>query len=99
MNLKEKVVVITGASKGFGKALAEVFLREGSKVVICSTNKKEIKSVAKKIGAFGIRADVTKEKKKKVLEKKKEESGIGVNEKKEKDQVNLATKVMKNFGK
>src|SRR3989338_2458842 len=62
MNLKEKVVVITGASKGFGKALAEVFLREGSKVVICSTNKKEIKSVAKKIGAFGIRADVTKEK-------------------------------------
>ena len=61
MNLKDKVVVITGASKGFGRALAEAFLEEGSKVSICATNEKEVEAVAKEIGALGISADVTKE--------------------------------------
>ena len=61
MNLKDKVVVITGGSKGFGKALAIAFLNEGSKVVINSNNEKEIQNVAKEIGALGICADVTKE--------------------------------------
>ncbi len=61
MSLKNKVVVITGASKGLGRALAEVFLSEGSKVTICSTNEQEIKSIAKEIGALGFCADVTKE--------------------------------------
>src|ERR1035437_1095471 len=61
MNLKDKVVVITGSSKGFGKALAEIFLSEGSKVVISSTDEKELEDTAKEIGAYGICADVTKE--------------------------------------
>lgn len=61
MNLKDKVVVITGSSKGFGKALAVAFLTEGSKVVINSCNKEEIENTAKEIGALGICADVTKE--------------------------------------
>ncbi len=61
MNLKDKVVVITGASRGFGRALAEAFLDEGSKVSICATDAKEVGAVAKEIGAFGISADVTKE--------------------------------------
>lgn len=61
MNLKDKVVVITGGSKGFGKALAKAFLDEGSTVIISSNNDVEIKAVAKEIGASGICADVTKE--------------------------------------
>ena len=34
LNLKEKVVLITGASRGIGKACAEVLAREGSTIII-----------------------------------------------------------------
>ena len=61
MNLKDKVVVITGGSKGFGKTLAQFFIKEGSKVVINSNNSEEVNKVAGEIGATGICADVTKE--------------------------------------
>lgn len=61
MNLKDKIVVITGGSKGFGKTLAEFFVKEGSKVVISSNNDEETKKTASEIGALGICADVTKE--------------------------------------
>lgn len=61
MELKDKVVVITGGTKGFGKAMALLFLKEKAKVVICSHNKEETETVAKEIGALGIYADVTKE--------------------------------------
>jgi NAD(P)-dependent dehydrogenase (short-subunit alcohol dehydrogenase family) len=61
MNLKDKVVVITGSSRGFGKALAQAFLNEESKVVISSSNEKEIQNTAEEIGAYGVCADVTKE--------------------------------------
>jgi len=61
MELKSKVVIITGGSRGFGKALAQLFLRERAKVVICSHHKDEIRVVAREIGALGAYADVTKE--------------------------------------
>jgi uncharacterized protein len=61
MNLKDKVVVITGSSKGFGLELARHFISEGSRVVVNSTDKIKIKNVAEEIGALGIYADVTKE--------------------------------------
>ena len=46
MNLKNKVIVITGGSKGFGKTLAKLFIENGSNVVINSNNETEIKEVA-----------------------------------------------------
>ncbi len=61
MELKDKVVVITGGSKGFGRALAEAFIKEGSKVAICSNDKNEVENTAKEIGAVGVCADVVKE--------------------------------------
>ena len=61
MNLKDKVIVITGSSKGFGKALAVAFIKEESKVVISSNNEKEVQDTANEIGALGVYADVTKE--------------------------------------
>jgi len=61
MNLKDKVVVITGGSKGLGKAMAQIFVNEGSKVVINSINNEELQNIAKEIGALGVCADVTKE--------------------------------------
>lgn len=40
--MKDKVVVITGGSSGIGKALAEVFGKNGSKVLITGRNKSDL---------------------------------------------------------
>ncbi|MFA5999689.1 MAG: SDR family oxidoreductase [Candidatus Paceibacterota bacterium] len=61
MELKNKSVVITGGSKGFGKALAEAFLKEGARVMICSVEENTLEATAKEIGASFFVADVTKE--------------------------------------
>jgi len=62
--MKDKVVVITGGSSGIGKALAEVFGKNGSKVLITGRNKSEIdKTVAvlsqKGITIVGVVADAS----------------------------------------
>ena len=60
-NVKDKVVFITGASSGYGKAMAELFVKEGAKVIIASRNEEELKAVQKEIGCAGyVRMDVTK---------------------------------------
>jgi NAD(P)-dependent dehydrogenase (short-subunit alcohol dehydrogenase family) len=61
MNLKDKVVVITGSTGGLGKALACGFLNEQAKVVINSLLKKDVEEVSKEIGTIGFSGDVTKE--------------------------------------
>ncbi|HDY73199.1 MAG TPA: SDR family oxidoreductase [Candidatus Jorgensenbacteria bacterium] len=61
MELKDKVVVITGASKGLGRELAQTFTKEGAKVVISARSEKELQEVAEELGALAIAADVTKE--------------------------------------
>ena len=60
--LKDKVIVITGSSKGLGKALALAFLNEKAKVVINDISKKELQKTSKEIGVIGCLGDVTKEK-------------------------------------
>lgn len=61
MRLKDKGVVITGGSKGLGKALAEVLMWEGCKVIISSRNEADLKSTAEKLGCLWKVADVTTE--------------------------------------
>ncbi len=38
MRLQNKVAVVAGASSGIGKAIAEMFVREGAKVVFSDIN-------------------------------------------------------------
>lgn len=62
MNLKNKVIVITGASRGLGKAMGLGFARNGAKLVLSSRSKKDIQQFAKSINAIPVIADVTNEK-------------------------------------
>lgn len=59
MNLQGKIVVITGGSKGFGKALAKAFLQEGSKVIISSNNADELTKAATELNTDNYLCDVT----------------------------------------
>jgi short-subunit dehydrogenase len=52
--MKDKIVIITGASSGIGKACAEVFGKAGAKVVITGRNEKNLFSVAQHLTAQGI---------------------------------------------
>ncbi|OGY60406.1 MAG: hypothetical protein A3B23_01880 [Candidatus Colwellbacteria bacterium RIFCSPLOWO2_01_FULL_48_10] len=61
MELRNKVVVIIGGSQGFGKALAELFIKEGSQVVIVSKTKASIEKTAREIYATAFVADVRNE--------------------------------------
>ena len=64
--MKNKVVIITGGSSGIGKALAEKFGSEGSKILITGRNKQELDITVKELQGksiviHGFQADVSKE--------------------------------------
>jgi NAD(P)-dependent dehydrogenase (short-subunit alcohol dehydrogenase family) len=65
MNLNDKVVVVTGSSKGIGKATVKAFLEKGCKVVMSSRSKYNLQEALQDIGApyhdnvLLVRADVT----------------------------------------
>lgn len=62
MSLKDKVVVITGASSGIGKALAELSLQQGAKVAVCARNIEKLKGVfGDNAHVFAMAANVAKE--------------------------------------
>lgn len=63
MQVKDKVVVVTGAASGIGKALCERFAAEGASAVVCSDiNKDGVQAVADSIAgqtrSLAIRTDV-----------------------------------------
>jgi len=59
MNLQDKIVMITGGSQGFGKALAKTFSGVGAKVVITSHDKENLESTAKELSVDFFLADIT----------------------------------------
>jgi short-subunit dehydrogenase len=63
MNFKNKTVVITGASSGIGKALAEEFAALGANVVLGARHADKLREIAESIGerAAWAETDVTKE--------------------------------------
>lgn len=62
MNLKDKIVVITGAASGLGRALAKEFKKREAKLVLGDCNKSELEKVAAFLAAFEVLVDVRDEK-------------------------------------
>ena len=62
MELKDKIVVVTGGASGIGKALCRRFHAEGAKaVVVVDMNSTGAAGVAAEIGSTAMTADVSKE--------------------------------------
>jgi len=63
MRLKDKVAIITGVGAGIGRAAAELFAREGAKVVIAEIDETAGQAVADAIGpaAVFVKTDVSDE--------------------------------------
>ena len=59
MTLNNKVIILTGGSQGFGRALAQAFHKENAHVVISSHDKENLKSTAKQLSVDHFIADVT----------------------------------------
>src|SRR5664279_901836 len=52
--LKDKVIVITGASRGIGEAIARAAINEGAKVVLASRKQADLDKVAAELGPAAI---------------------------------------------
>tara|TARA_Y100000590_G_scaffold226248_1_gene255614 strand:- start:547 stop:1341 length:795 start_codon:yes stop_codon:yes gene_type:complete len=55
--LSEKVIIVTGGSKGIGFAIADILAMSGAKVIICNRNEKEGRESANSIKDKGLKAE------------------------------------------
>jgi 3-oxoacyl-[acyl-carrier protein] reductase len=61
MNLNNAVALITGGSAGIGRSIAQTLVAAGARVAITGREEGRLQEAARALGAFPIRADVTKE--------------------------------------
>lgn len=64
IDLEDRLVLITGGSRGLGLAMAREFAREGARIVICSRDRKELEAAVRHLDALGaegfaVRCDVS----------------------------------------
>jgi len=64
LGIKDKVAIVSGASKGIGKAIALELAREGCKVTLCARGQEDLQDAASEVGEVGyasaVPTDVTK---------------------------------------
>ncbi len=59
MNIKDKVVIVTGASEGIGKAISEALASGGAKLVLAARSLDKLHALARSLpGAMAVRADL-----------------------------------------
>ena len=59
--LNEKLALVTGSTKGIGRAIVEELYAEGAKVIVHGRSEEEVKNICKSLGknAFGVAADLS----------------------------------------
>lgn len=67
MSVENKVVIVTGASQGLGRAIAVKYAKNGANVILAARDRKKLEKLEKEINefygrAFSIQTDITKEK-------------------------------------
>ena len=59
LGLNNKSALVTGASRGLGKAIAAALSAEGAKVAICARDTARLEAAAKEVGAIAFSADLS----------------------------------------
>jgi NAD(P)-dependent dehydrogenase (short-subunit alcohol dehydrogenase family) len=62
MSLKDKIVVVTGGSRGLGLGLVEALVGQGAKVSVVARSAIDLEAVSARLGVNTISADITDEK-------------------------------------
>lgn len=60
MDIKDKVIILTGASDGIGEATAKVLAKHGAKLVLAARSADKLNNLAKELGAFAVPTNMTK---------------------------------------
>ena len=58
MQLKDKTAIITGGGSGFGASMADLFAKNGAKVIVADLNLDNANKVATQMGGFPVQVDV-----------------------------------------